>query len=198
MTSPYEGIDADSYREITEELVNKHPLNTQELAEICLSSWDEILQTQIGGKDGLAIGVDIFPKPQIMAFFLHELIPHTLQKRYPDTWKPEATAHDKDIVHIPDEQYSIEIKTSSSPKNIFGNRSYAQDPETSKKKKTGYYLAVNFEKFSKKTTRPEILLIRFGWIDHGDWMGQKAATGQQARLSPETEKGKLLVIYAAD
>ena len=43
-----------------------------------------------------------------------------------------------------------------------------QDPESSKKKKTGYYLAINFEKFSVKTSNPKIRLIRFGWIDHAE------------------------------
>ncbi|MFN9402025.1 MAG: ScaI family restriction endonuclease, partial [Dolichospermum sp.] len=43
--------------------------------------------------------------------------------------------------------FSIEIKTSSSPRNIFGNRSYAQKSTTgkTKKSKSGYYLVINFE-----------------------------------------------------
>ena len=60
--------------------------------------------------------------------------------------------------------------------------------------KSGYYLAVNFEKFSN-TTNPQIKLIRFGWIDSGDWIGQKAATGQQSRLSSDVENYKLLQLY---
>lgn len=65
---------------------------------------------------------------------------------------------------------------------------------TDKKGKSGYYLAVNFEKFSN-TTNPQIKLIRFGWIDSGDWIGQKAATGQQSRLSSDVENYKLLQLY---
>jgi len=41
---------------------------------------------------------------------------------------------------------------------------------------------------------PRILNIRFGWLDHEDWMGQKAASGQQSRLSSDVEKLKLLQI----
>jgi hypothetical protein len=37
-----------------------------------------------------------------------------------------------------------------------------------------------------------INLVRFGWIDREDWQGQTAATGQQAKLSPEVERYKLL------
>lgn len=196
MRSPYQDSSPEDYERITRTLIQQHPLDTEEIKEVCLTSWEDILSTRIGHQtEGLQIGVDIFPKPQIMAFFLHELVPHKLNLRHPSEWQGEINASDKDIVYKPDDLYSIEIKTSSSPKNIFGNRSYAQDPESSKKKKTGYYLAINFEKFSAKTSNPKVKLIRFGWIDHADWQGQKSATGQQARLSPEVETGKLIRIY---
>ena len=65
----------------------------------------------------------------------------------------------------------------------------------SKKSKAGYYLAVNFEGFAKTRTKPCVRRIRFGWLDHADWIGQKAATGQQARLRPECEAKKLIVLY---
>ena len=68
----------------------------------------------------------------------------------PNLWRIEKEASDKDIVHIPDDYYSIEIKTSSNPKHIFGNRSYAQDTQKGKKSKSGYYLAVNFGKFTSE------------------------------------------------
>ncbi len=192
---PYQNSSPDQFKAITEELINQHPLTTDEIKEVCLSSWEDILSTTIGyQEEGLSIGKDIFPKPQIMAFFLHELVPHKLNVRHPREWHGEINASDKDIVYAPNDLFSIEIKTSSSARNIYGNRSYAQDPESSKKKKTGYYLAINFEKFSNNK-RPKIKLIRFGWIDHSDWQGQRSATGQQARLSPEVETGKLLKIY---
>jgi hypothetical protein len=147
------------------------------------------------GTKNFKIGVEIFPKPQIMGFLLHELIPLELQARYPKIWRKERTAADKDIVHIPDDKYSIELKTSSSPKHIFGNRSYAQGSTRGKKAKSGYYLAINFEKFGKKKEKPDIRLIRFGWLDSDDWIGQKAATGQQSRLPTDVEDLKLLKIY---
>ncbi len=54
--------------------------------------------------------------------------------------------------------------------------------------KSGYYLAVNFEKFSRTSqVNPGINLVRFGWLDLEDWQGQRAATGQQARLSRDKE-----------
>lgn len=141
------------------------------------------------------IGKDIFPKPQIMGFFLHELIPLTLAKRYPDKWRKEETAAEKDLIYIPDDTFSVEIKTSSSAKNIYGNRSYAQEANSVKKSKSGYYLAINFQNFSAKISKPQITRVRFGWLDHADWIGQTAATGQQARLSPDVEQKKLIILY---
>ena len=114
---------------------------------------------------------------------------------YPKEWRGEKTAGDKDLVYIPNDEYSIELKTSSNPTRIFGNRSYAQKPSEGKKGKDGFYIAVNFEKFQKSKPRPEILVIRFGWLDHTDWRGQKAASGQQASLAPEIYDLKFRTLY---
>lgn len=196
MKSPYQGIATTKWPSITQKLVEQHPLSRDEIIEVVLNSWDSLFKSRLGIK-GFKIGVDIFPKPQIMGFFLHELIPLELTARYPDVWRTEASSFDKDIVHMPDDRYSIELKTSSNPRHIYGNRSYSQDGKKEKKTKSGYYLAVNFEKFLDKKIRPSIKLIRFGWLDASDWIGQKAATGQQARLLPEAERFKLSGIYSS-
>jgi hypothetical protein len=130
-----------------------------------------------------------------MGFFLHELIPLELSARYPKLWRGDENSSEKDLVCIPSPEFSIEIKTSSHKCRIFGNRSFAQPSVKSKKNKAGYYLAVNFEPFAKNRPRPRIRRIRIGWLDHDDWVGQAAATGQQACLRPESETNKLLVLY---
>lgn len=133
-----------------------------------------------------------------MGFFLHELIPLELAARYPKQWRGEEKASEKDIVYIPNDRYSIEVKTSSNPSHIFGNRSYAQETAKGKKEKSGYYITVNFEKFLVEQKRPRVRLIRFGWLDSSDWVGQVAATGQQSRLPSEVENYKLIEIYRAN
>ncbi len=194
MASPYKGLRPEKWLDITRQLVKAHPLKATEVVEVVLATWDSIFDSRMG-TGAFHIGKDIFPKPQIMGFFLHELIPLELATRYPKSWRGERTSGDKDIVYIPDDQYSIEVKTSSNPRHIFGNRSYAQEATKNKKVKSGYYLAVNFEKFSDDSKRPNILLVRFGWLDATDWIGQKAATGQQSRLPPDVENYKLLELY---
>lgn len=196
MASPYYGTASTQWLNITKKLVDEHPLSREELVEVVLDSWNYIIGTKLGDK--YTIGVDIKLKPQIMGFFLHELISLELATRYPNEWRPEVTARDKDVVCLTDDKYSIEIKTSSNKSHIYGNRSYAQPNANGvgKKGKAGYYLAINFEKFGEDGSLPKILLIRFGWLDHEDWMGQASATGQQSRLSNDTENGKLELLYS--
>ncbi len=191
MNSPYKDKNVSEWLAVTKQLIAKHPLTTEEIKSVVLDSWDEIFRSKIGKKP-YHIGKDIFPKPQIMGFFLHEIIPLEFERRHPGKWRKEKDARDKDLICITDDQFSIEIKTSSNPNSIFGNRSYAQDSENGKKSKSGYYLAINFEKFTEENTAPKIVKIRFGWLDHEDWMGQKSATGQQSRLSRDVENFKLL------
>lgn len=189
MLSPYAGIPVDNWQNVTRFLIQDHPLNVQDLLQIVEQAWAAISTSQIGR---FHIGVEIFPKPQILGFFLHELIALEISNRYPDVWQRDQHATDKDLMYLPNQHYSIEIKTSSSQHQIYGNRSYAQASDRPQKGKSGYYLAINFEKLTPETPQPHLRLVRFGWLDHDDWLGQAAPTGQQARLHPDAERHKLL------
>lgn len=196
MISPYEGHHIRDWDNITEDLISKHPLSNEEIVNTILEAWERIKLTKIGGL--LQIGVDVFPSPQIMGSYLHELIPIMLAYKHPGIWRKERTKDEKDIVYIPDDYYSVEIKTSSNATNIYGNRSYGQEnsKNNSGKKKYGYYLTVNFEKYTDTNHNPRIRKIRFGWIDHSDWHAQTAATGQQAALALEARDHKLKLLYS--
>ncbi len=192
MASPYYNKPISEWEAITKELVEKHPLY-KEIVNVVLKSWDDIFNSKIGS---FYIGKEIFPSPQIMSFFLHELVAHYLSLKYPTTYKVGVQKNEKDVHNIQDAKMGIEIKASSHPSQIFANRSYAQPSSDSEiKDKNGYYIAINFEKFTSPTKRPQILKIRFGYLEHVDWIAQKAATGQQARLSPVADKHKLITIY---
>lgn len=196
MASPYDGLTEDEWAEKTEELIAAHPIDTEQLVDVVQTAWSAIFDTKLGGK--FSIGKEISPKPQIMGFLLHELIPLELESRFPNAWRADNHKGDKDLVYIPDPTKSVELKTSSHASQIFGNRSYAQpQPENGRgKSKNGYYLTVNFQNFALAgKDRPSITLVRFGWLDHTDWIAQTAATGQQARLSPMSDRAKLKVLY---
>lgn len=192
-SSPYEGKPEKDWLDITQQLVEAHPLKN-DLVNVVLESWNDIFSSNIGG---FRIGRDIFPEPQIMGFFLHDLIALHLSKRYPGVYRLGDAGTEKDIHNLQNDDLSIEIKTSSDKSHIFANRSYAQpDDGVSKKKKDGYFLAVNFEKFSVKCgVRPEITIIRLGYLEHSDWKAQRAASGQQAHLSAATYKTKFINLY---
>lgn len=195
MKSSYDGKDEDEWLDITKELIDEHPLSNGEIIEVIFKAWKGIFTTSIGGV--LEIGIDIDLTPQTIGNLMGVLIPHHLSERYPSLWKREEEKNDKDAVHIPDDFYSFEIKTSSHPNRIFGNRSYAQPPsEREGKSKDGYYLAINWSKVSKSTDKPYIRKIRRGWLDHSDWKPQKSPTGQQASVRSNARKYKLLEIFS--
>lgn len=197
MKSPYLGLAATQWKTKTEELVSIHPLDMGEIIDVVFEAWDGIMRTKIAGE--LQIGVDIFPQPQIIGNYLHELIPVFLEMRHPGEWSRDVEKNDKDLVYLPNRKFSVEIKTSSNANNIFGNASYGQEDSStnSSKSKDGYYLAVNFEKFQlgNPNFKPGIQKIRFGWLDHSDWHSQGASSGQQSRITPEVRDSKLLLIY---
>lgn len=192
--TPYNQSDSTDWQKVTDSLVAYHPLDVKEIVDVVLMSWDDIFNSKIGSFN---IGKEIFPTPQIMSFLLHELVAHYLSIKYKDLYRVGVAKNEKDIHHLKDKSLSVEIKASSHPNQIFGNRSYAQ-PNSGKgqKNKNGYYITINFEKFPKdRSRRPEILVIRFGYLEHTDWIAQKASTGQQARLGPDVYKYKLNTLY---
>jgi hypothetical protein len=194
MQGPYHQVPPELWSHKTDELINAFPLRMNELVDIVLASWSDIFKTTVGDRK-FVIGQQLFFPPQVLGNMLEQLIGHELSERYPWQWRLSNDASEKDVVCIPDSSYSFEIKTSSHRSQIFGNRSYAQPTENGKKSKSGYYLAINFDKVERNVKDPRIRKIRFGWLDHSDWRGQTAATGQQARLSLEVERNKLRSLY---
>lgn len=192
--SPYHGKTVAEWSEITDRLITNYPITPDEIVETVLKSWDDIFNSKIGS---FSIGKEIEPVPQIMSFLLHELVAHYLSLKHPRVYKVGTEKTEKDIHCITDSSLSIEIKGSSHPSQIFANRSYAQPQSgNGQKDKNGYYIAINFEKFvNVKPNLPKILLIRFGYLEHSDWIAQTAATGQQARLSSDVYNYKLKQIY---
>lgn len=193
MSSPYDLQRKKDWFAVTKKLILAHPLKQEILVKSVLESWESIFASGISDKQ-FRIGKDIFPSPQIMGFFLHELIPLTIKSIEKGKWEKGVNKDEKDLVCLFNSGYSVEIKTSSNKSKIFGNRSYGQKSTKSSKSKDGYYLSVNFEKFSE-SKEPKVRLIRFGWLDHFDWVSQKAPTGQQSRLTKEADSFKLIELY---
>lgn len=182
-------------KQVTLNKIKELPIPITEIPEIVIDSWNEVFEISNPSKS-FSIGTNVFPKPQMMGFFLEILIGKKFEQKSKD-WLFDPTGYSKDLTNTKNEELSIEIKTSSNKSHIYGNRSYANPGATSKKSKNSFYLAINFEKFDKNNLakRPNITLIRFGYLEHSDWVGQAAASGQQAHLTSLSEKGKLLQIW---
>lgn len=187
--SPYDGAPLEEWRRMTEELIERHPLSKERLVQVVQAAWASIFRSSIGD---LRIGTDIFPQAQVLGFFLHELIPVELA-REERGWRRGGNA-EKDAEYDEDRSISFEIKTSSSARQIYGNRSYAQPAAPGSRSKSGYYLAVNFQPWSAvgDGAQPLITRIRLGWLDHTDWVPQASPTGQQAHLTTAADAAKLI------
>lgn len=199
-SSPYWGLppfDEDALAACTRDLLEQYPAPPEAIIDSTLEAWASIPHSRIGlGR----IGVDIFPPPQVLGSFLHELIPLEMQRSLGHNWRGDQSVDEKDLVYVPDRRFSTEIKTSSSDQRVFGNRSYGQvDTGTGKKEKAGYYLAVNFTGWARdgsgRAGPPGVRRIRLGWLDHTDWLAQVASSGQAALLPAIVENSQLLTLY---
>jgi len=193
-SSPFRAVPPSKWLRVTQRLLQQFPIKPADLVSVVLESWVDIFESKIG-KHAYHIGQEVFPQPQIMGFLLHELIPLNLASRFPDKWRRGLASTECDAHSLVDEKYSFEIKTSSSASGIFGNRSYAHVSDGAKKRRSGYMLAVNFAKFCPGECNPELTLIRFGWLEPSDWIGQKSESGQQARLTKDAIAYKLIVLW---
>lgn len=194
LVSQYDSTSIDEWHFITEQLNQLFPIPMDQICTAVLESWNDIFTISNASHD-FEIGENIFPKPQILGFFLETLINRKLCRLAPDVWVPDPTGYSKDLVNLKNPEFSLEIKTSSNKSRIYGNRSYGIDSENGKKGKSSYYLAVNFEKFTSTTQKPHIQLIRFGYLTFSDWKSQVASSGQAAHIPVQIERAKLLTIW---
>lgn len=203
-TSPYFDHAIETWPDITNELLRDHPLHPEDVVSIVRRAWDAIFRSTLG--EGFRIGQHIFPAPQVLGFFLHELIGLECETMFAGVWKIGRVANEKDVVYVPDDRKSLEIKSSSHPTRIYANRSYGQeDASEGKKGKSGYYIAVNFDPWPEREMHPAdqqvfpaLRRVRFGWLDHTDWLAQTAPTGQQSSLPAVIENTQLLTFFAQD
>jgi ScaI restriction endonuclease len=186
--TPYAGRPENEWLAVTQALLALHPLTSAAVVAAVQAAWTSIFRSKVGD---LTIGADIRPTPQVLGNFLHELIPVELAKIAPG-WR-RGTGAEKDAEYDPDQYFSAEIKTSSHPRDIFGNRSYAQPAAPGTRSKSGYYVAANFQSWALAGDNlPEITRIRMGWLDHTDWVPQASPTGQQAHLTAGANAWKLI------
>lgn len=192
--SPYSGIDEANWLEVTGKLVGKFPLQSKQIVELVHQAWDDIYTSSFGSTD-LKIGESIFLPAQATGVIMEKLIAVRLEQIDP-LWRGGVAKTEKDIVRTDNDDFSFEIKTSSSKSGLYGNRSTGHRSENRTKNRAGYYLVVNYKLPKPDDVNKFIQKIRFGWIDDEDWVGQAEPTGQQASIGANLARLKLLTLYA--
>lgn len=189
--SPYAGKEISEWQDITLKLIEDSPFTLDLIREIAIESWGVLWKTRIGYGDSSIRFVELEVPAPVVGYFFEKLFVMVLKKTNPTSWRRAQTKDEKDIVYIPNPNYSVEMKASGQlGTKIYGNRSYGQKVQNEsqvKKSKSGYYITVNF--FGN-----QLNLLRFGWIDHDDWKPQKSPTGQMAGLSEEIYEHKLITV----
>jgi hypothetical protein len=197
--SPYDGKPDAKWKKITEELIKKHPVlgDRDLLLQHIKRAWHALWSTTVGTGE-LAIPLkELAPRAQIVGDFFENLLSKDLGSL--GGWR-RGSSKEKDVVQTKPEEgsdFDFEIKTSGQASGkIYGNRSYAQEGKDgtidspSRKKRSGYYLCVNF-------TGHTIYRVRVGWIDAEDWSPQKSGTGQAASLKDYVYDYKLVDVFGA-
>lgn len=190
--SPYKDVPEEDWLTITSKLIERFPLNMDLVTSVVERAWDDFFNSSIGTAQ-LRFGLEIFLPPQATGVILERLISIELARR-DHRWRNGQGKNEKDIVCSFDEQFSFEIKTSSSLNGVFGNRSTGHKSSASTKHRSGYYLVINYKLPKEGDLGRKIRKIRFGWIDDEDWIGQKSSSGQQARLTPNVANSKLVTL----
>lgn len=191
LDDPYASLPDYLWPQRTVELLDQHPLTGTQVVDAVLEAWERILLTRVAGAISLR---EAKPSPQLLGSYLHLVLPLVLNEIDPGNWRQDRAKHEKDLVYLPDDFYSTELKTSSAKGKVFGNRSAAQPPGPGAKDSMGYYICVNTGRFTSESDA-KITYIQWGWISRADWRGQAAATGQQASLSPAVYAGKMVRLY---
>ncbi|MEA9578109.1 ScaI family restriction endonuclease [Xanthomonas nasturtii] len=190
MPSPYAEIPVEGWREVTNRLIEAHPLDRELILETALLCWERLWATTVGtGDTGFKL-TELSPPATVTGYFLEKLFSKELAKRLPGVWVG-GTGSQKDLHCLTDELMSVEMKSSGQlGYKVYGNRSYGQQIENAdaaKKDKSGYYITINF-------SGDVLTLLRFGWIDGDDWQAQRSATGQMAGLGENVYRHKLVPI----
>lgn len=190
MASPYFNKPVDSWANITQQLVEQHPLTLRQIHDTALLSWDRLWSTWVGDR---AVGfpiAEIAPPATVIGYMFEKLFAKELAAQLPGAWRG-GVGSEKDLHCLTNNSFSVEMKASGQlGYKIYGNRSYGQvleNVDAGKKDKSGYYIMVNF--YGQTLT-----LLRFGWIDSSDWQAQKSPTGQMAGLPNEVYANKLIPI----
>jgi len=161
-----------------------HHVHTPRILSVIHRSWTTLWTSKVGQVPLRHFNLDA----QVIGKFFQELMLHELRAEDP-RWR-SGSPKEKDFTFADDESLSFELKMCGQvgSRDVFGNRcSAAGYASPAGKDRSGWLLTINY-------TGQTINIIRLGWISGGDWVGQRAASGNSSKLSRETYGTKLRVL----
>ena len=122
--SPYSGKPEPKWLAITKRLVDNHPLRVEDIRDAAAMPWKTLWGTTVGeSENGVRLSELDVPATVVGYFFARSRLANELGLRFPGQWRKAQSSAEKDLVYLPDQRYSIELKTSGQRGNkIYGNR----------------------------------------------------------------------------
>jgi hypothetical protein len=124
MTSPYVDKTESEWLEVTRKLVESHPIKTADLLDTAVTAWAMLWQTTVGTAPMAMKLSDLRVPATIVGYFFEVLFAREMQRRAPALWRGNQSKDEKDLVYVPDPNFSVEIKASGQAGfKVYGNRS---------------------------------------------------------------------------
>ena len=163
----------------------QHAVSHPKFLRVIQGSWRTLWTSRIGPLALRDLAIDA----QVVGKFFQELMLLELRAEDPGRWRA-GSPREKDFECVDDPSQSFELKMCGQVggREVFGNRCSAQGyASSSGKDRSGWLLTINY-------THTTLNVIRFGYISGDDWIGQRAASGNSARLRKDAYARKLRVV----
>ena len=151
--SPYYGLFSREVGGENPRTLEEYPIAPEDVVQVVLRSWSAIFESTLG--DGFRIGVHIFPTPQIMgtllltSLSLLEIEAHTEGRWRACALRPRRTSSTSRMIDSP-----RRLRLIRSEPHLCQSKLRLESDSPGKKGKSGYYIAVNFDKWPVIETRP--------------------------------------------
>jgi hypothetical protein len=101
--SPYSGTPEKSWRDITSQLLARHPLKSEELLAVTKIVWQELWETAVGTGSAAFRLADLKVPATVVGYFFEILFSREMEVRYPGKWRASRTGDEKilSMIQIP-------------------------------------------------------------------------------------------------
>lgn len=172
--------------------MSAHPIPVETFGNIALETFKDIERIVVGKRRLLDMPLNGAVRGGVIGSIFETLFVERFFESLPLTerilWRPGDPITEYDVVYIPNQDYSFEIKTASTDNINTSRRADGVDV----KPKRGYYLLVRYE---PEADPGDILRwVRFGWIDDTNW-SRPDVKGRKRRLRLNTVVKQMQMLH---